>query len=53
MRARRTKTALAYSRALDAKDRGAKDEAKAELKKVLDEQPDFELAALDLDSLMQ
>lgn len=45
------KTASRYGRALDAIDRGDKKEAKKQLKKVLKEQPDFELASLDLASL--
>jgi TolB-like protein len=49
----RTKTALRYSKALEALDAGKKEEAKAELKVVLQEQPDFRLAALDLDKLIQ
>jgi TolB-like protein len=49
----RTRTALRYGKALEALDRGKKEEAKAELQSVLKEQPDFELAALDLDKLMK
>lgn len=47
------KTALLYSKALDAKDRGDKKAAKETLKKVVKDQPDFSLAQLDLDSLVQ
>ena len=46
-------TALRYSKALDAKDKGDKATAKQELQAVVKEQPDFRLAALDLDRLMQ
>jgi predicted Zn-dependent protease len=45
------RTAARYGRALDAMDRGDKDKARAELKRVLKEQPDFSLASLDLASL--
>jgi TolB-like protein len=50
---KRLKAALAaqYGRALDAKDRGNKKLARAELKKVVQAQPDFELAAADLADL--
>lgn len=47
------KTALTYAKALDAKDRGDKKTAKAELKKVVAAQPDFSLAQVDLTQLMQ
>ena len=47
------KTAVRYAKALDAKDRGDKAEARKELEGVLAEQPDFQLAAVDLDRLMQ
>ncbi|MEQ9502414.1 MAG: CsgG/HfaB family protein [Deltaproteobacteria bacterium] len=47
------KTALTYAKALDAKDRGDKKVAKAELKKVVAAQPDFSLAQVDLTQLMQ
>lgn len=47
------KTALEYSEALDAKDRGDEETAKKKMKKVLKEQPDFALAQLDLDSMVQ
>lgn len=49
----RTRTAVRYGKALEAADRGKKEEAKAELTAVLKEQPDFKLAALDLDKLMK
>lgn len=49
----KTKTALRYSRALDAKDRGDKATAKKELAEVVKEQPDFRLAKLDIDKLIQ
>ncbi|MEZ4265404.1 MAG: CsgG/HfaB family protein [Myxococcota bacterium] len=48
-----TKTALRYSRALDAKDKGDVPAAKAELQAVVAEQPDFQLASAALDRLMQ
>ncbi len=48
-----TKLALRYSRALDAKDRGDKTTAKKELAAVVKEQPDFRLAQLDIDKLIQ
>ncbi len=47
------KTALAYSRALDAIDRKDKKAAKKEMKTVLKAQPDFELAQLDLADLVE
>ncbi len=47
------KTALRYSRALDAKDRKDVETAKKELKAVLEEQPDFTLASMDLARLMK
>lgn len=49
----RTPTALRYSRALDAMDRGDKAGARTELQQVLKEQPDFQLANIDLDRLMR
>ncbi len=49
----RTKTALRYAKALDAKDRGDKATAKKELQKVVKEQPDFQIAQVDLQSLMK
>ena len=48
-----TKLALRYSKALDAKDRGDKATAKKELAAVVKEQPDFRLAQLDIDKLIQ
>jgi TolB-like protein len=48
-----TKTAVAYAEALAALDSGDKAKAKAKLAKVVKEQPDFELASLDLDRLMK
>jgi hypothetical protein len=47
------KLALRYSKALDAKDRGDKATAKKELAEVVKEQPDFRLAKLDIDKLIQ
>ena len=47
------RTALRYSKALDALDAGKKAEAKSELEAVVKEQPDFRLASLDLDKLMK
>jgi TolB-like protein len=49
----KVKTALRYSKALDAKDRGDKATAKKELAEVVKEQPDFRLAKLDIDKLIQ
>ncbi len=49
----RVHTAVRYGKALEAADLGKKEEAKAELAAVLKEQPDFKLAALDLDKLMK
>lgn len=46
-------TAVKYSRALDAKDRKDPATAKKEMKAVLEEQPDFALAQLDLNALVQ
>ncbi len=48
-----TKTAVRYSRALDAKDKGDVAKAKRELEAVVAEQPDFRLASAALDRLMQ
>ncbi|HEY3351812.1 MAG TPA: CsgG/HfaB family protein [Polyangia bacterium] len=50
---KRLKSAIAarYGRALDAKDRGDKQRARAELAAVVKEQPDFTLAATDLAAL--
>ncbi len=47
------KTATRYGKALDAADRGDTATAKKEMKKVVEAQPDFELAALDLSRLAQ
>ncbi len=44
---------VTYSRALDAIDAGDKETAKAELTKVVEKEPEFTLAAADLDKLMQ
>jgi TolB-like protein len=49
----KTKTAIAYAEALAALDSGDKAKAKDKLAKVVKEQPDFELASLDLDRLMK
>jgi len=49
----KTKTAVAYAEALAALDSGDKAKAKDRLAKVVKEQPDFELASLDLDRLMK
>jgi TolB-like protein len=49
----KVKTALRYSRALDAIDRKDKATAKKELAEVVKEQPDFKLAQLDMDKLIQ
>jgi len=48
-----TRTALRYSKALDAIDRKDKPAAKKELQAVVKEQPDFRLAALEMDRLIQ
>ena len=48
-----TATIVKYSKALDAKDTGDKKTAEKELKSVVAEAPDFDLAALDLDALVQ
>ena len=47
------KTAMLYSSALANIDAGHKDRAKVELEEVVKQQPDFQLAAVDLDKLMQ
>jgi curli biogenesis system outer membrane secretion channel CsgG len=47
------KTAAKYGEALAVLDSGNKQKAKATLAKVLQEQPDFALASLDLDRLMK
>jgi TolB-like protein len=49
----RTKTALKWARALDAIDRGNKEEATATLHEVVAEQPDFALAQGELTRLMR
>jgi TolB-like protein len=46
-------TAMLYSRALHDADTGHKAQAKVELEQVVKEQPDFKLAMLDLDKLLQ
>ena len=48
-----TAVAVQYAKALDLKDQGKKQEAKAQLAEVVKAQPDFKLAALDLDRMMQ
>ncbi len=47
------KQAVRYAKALDAKDRGDFKKARAELQKVVKERPDFQLAQLDLASMVQ
>lgn len=47
------KTAMLYSSALANLDAGDKAKAKVELAEVVKQQPDFQLAAVDLDKLMQ
>jgi TolB-like protein len=49
----KVKTALSYSKALDAIDRHDKTAAKKQLAEVVKEQPDFKLAQLDMDKLIQ
>jgi TolB-like protein len=49
----KTDTALSYSKALDAIDHGDKPAAKKHLSAVVKAQPDFKLAALDMDRLLQ
>jgi TolB-like protein len=49
----KTRTALRYSKALEAIDHGDKQTANKELREVVKEQPDFRLATLDIDRLMQ
>ena len=44
---------LRYSRALDAKDKGDVETAKKELKAVVKESPNFQLAAADLDQMLR
>jgi TolB-like protein len=48
-----TATASKYAKALDAKDRGDLKAAKAELEQVVKAEPDFHLAMLDLQKLIQ
>jgi TolB-like protein len=47
------KTAVKYSKALHAIDKGDKEGARKELQAVVKEQPDFRLATLDMDRLIQ
>jgi TolB-like protein len=47
------KTAMLYSKALGSLDAGDKTKARAELEEVVKQQPDFQLAVVDLDKLMQ
>jgi TolB-like protein len=47
------RTAMLYSRALHDIDSGDKTKAKAELEQVVKDQPDFKLAMVDLDKLLQ
>ena len=47
----KTKTAVQYAKALDAMDKGNKAAAKEALQTVVKEQPDFRLAAADLESI--
>jgi TolB-like protein len=49
----KTKTAVHYAKALDAIDHKDKTAAKKELQAAVKEQPDFRLAALEMDRLMQ
>jgi len=49
----KTRTAVVYAEALAALDSGDKAKAKDKLAKVIKDQPDFELASLDLDRLMK
>lgn len=49
----KTKTAVKYAQALDAMDKGNKPAAKEALQAVVKDQPDFQLAAFDLDRLMR
>jgi TolB-like protein len=49
----KTKTAVKYAEALALRDSGHKDRAKQVLTAVLQDQPDFTLASLDLDRLMK
>lgn len=47
------KTAVQYAKALDLKDKGKKAEAAAQMKEVVQAQPDFELAQRDLAALLR
>jgi curli biogenesis system outer membrane secretion channel CsgG len=49
----KTRTAVAYSQALALLDNGQRDKAKAKLEDVVKEQPDFAMASIDLNRLMQ
>ncbi len=49
----KARTLLEYGKALDAIDLGDKKTAKESLEKVVKDQPDFQLASLDLDRLMK
>lgn len=49
----KTATALRYSKALHAMDRGDKKTAREQLAQVVKEQPDFKLASIDMDKLIQ
>jgi curli biogenesis system outer membrane secretion channel CsgG len=49
----KTRTAVAYSQALALLDNGQRDKAKAKLEEVVKEQPDFAMASIDLNRLMQ
>jgi curli biogenesis system outer membrane secretion channel CsgG len=49
----KTHTAVAYSQALAMLDKGDRERAKTKLQEVVKEQPDFMLASLDLNRLMQ
>ena len=48
-----SRTLVEYGRALEAYDAGDKQKAKDSLSKVLKDQPDFQLATLDLDKMMK
>jgi TolB-like protein len=49
----KARTLMEYGKALEAIDMGDKKAAKDSLEKVVKEQPDFQLASLDLDKLMK
>jgi TolB-like protein len=49
----KTDTAVKYGKALDMLDKGDRAGARAQLQQVKTDQPDFQLASLDLDRLMQ